>query len=53
MALAHVVRDATEAAYRRGELMLKRRALMDDWAQYCASANQDGGNVTKLRRRAS
>jgi integrase len=52
MALAHVVSDATEAAYRRGELMLKRRALMEDWAQYCVRAHREGGNIMKLPRRA-
>jgi integrase len=36
MALAHVVSDKTEAAYRRGDLFGKRRALMDAWAAYCA-----------------
>jgi integrase len=30
-ALAHSVRDKTEAAYRRGNLLEKRRALMDAW----------------------
>ncbi len=35
--LAHVVANATEAAYRRGELMAKRRALMSDWAAFCAT----------------
>ena len=34
-ALAHVVKDKTEAAYRRGNLLEKRRVLMDDWASYC------------------
>lgn len=34
-ALAHVVKDKTEAAYRRGNLLEKRRLLMDDWAAYC------------------
>ncbi|MFZ4603347.1 MAG: tyrosine-type recombinase/integrase [Caulobacterales bacterium] len=37
MALAHVIGDKTEAAYRRGDLFEKRRALMADWAIYCAS----------------
>ena len=32
MALAHVISDKTEAAYRRGTLLQKRRQLMDDWA---------------------
>jgi integrase len=34
-ALAHTVRDKTEAAYRRGNLFEKRRILMADWAAYC------------------
>ncbi|HEV2607727.1 MAG TPA: site-specific integrase, partial [Xanthomonadaceae bacterium] len=38
MALAHVVDDKVEAAYRRGELLDKRRNLANDWAAYCASA---------------
>jgi len=35
MALAHVVDDKTEAAYRRGDLFDKRRRLMDAWSEYC------------------
>ncbi|DAZ90894.1 TPA_asm: integrase [Cyanophage Cy-LDV1] len=34
MALAHSIRDKTEAAYRRGDLLDKRRALMQAWADY-------------------
>ncbi len=37
-ALAHAVKDKTEAAYRRGTLLEKRRALMDEWAAYCTVA---------------
>lgn len=37
-ALAHVVGDRVEAAYRRGDLFEKRRKLMATWAAYCASA---------------
>jgi integrase len=33
-ALAHMVRDKTEAAYRRGNLLEKRRGLMGDWGSY-------------------
>ncbi|MCO1361320.1 tyrosine-type recombinase/integrase [Burkholderia multivorans] len=33
-ALAHQLKDRTEAAYQRGTLFDKRRALMDDWATY-------------------
>jgi integrase len=33
-ALAHVVPDAVEAAYQRGDFFEKRRRLMDAWAKY-------------------
>jgi integrase len=33
-ALAHVVRDATERAYRRGSALEKRRKLMREWADF-------------------
>lgn len=36
MALAHLIGDKVEAAYRRGDLFEKRRRLMRDWATYCA-----------------
>jgi integrase len=35
MALAHTIGDKVEAAYRRGDLLAKRRSLMKDWAAYC------------------
>ncbi len=35
MALAHVLENKTEAAYRRGDLFDKRRRLMDTWTEYC------------------
>jgi integrase len=35
MALAHVVPDQVQAAYRRGDLLTKRRKLMADWGRYC------------------
>jgi hypothetical protein len=35
MALAHVVADETEAAYRRSDALAKRRRLMEEWAAYC------------------
>ncbi len=36
MALAHRISNSVEAAYRRGDLMEKRRALMHAWQEYCA-----------------
>jgi integrase len=35
-ALAHVLGDRVEAAYRRGDLFEKRRRMMEDWAKFCA-----------------
>lgn len=35
MALAHTIGNAVEAAYRRGDLLEKRKILMQDWADYC------------------
>jgi integrase len=36
-ALAHVTKDATEAAYFRSDLFEKRRQLMQAWATYCTT----------------
>lgn len=49
MALAHVIANKAEAAYRRGDLFDKRRRLMVDWATYCASGGATGANVTPMR----
>jgi integrase len=48
MALAHKIDDEVEAAYRRGDLFEKRRALIRDWETYCAG--ESGGKVVPLRR---
>jgi integrase len=37
MALAHTVSDKVEAAYRRGDLLQKRRQIMEAWARFCAT----------------
>ena len=34
MALAHTIKSSTEAAYRRGNLLEKRRVLMNKWLEY-------------------
>ena len=34
-ALAHTIRNQVEAAYRRGDLLERRRILMQDWQNYC------------------
>jgi integrase len=47
-ALAHVAGDETERAYRRGDALEKRRALMEAWANYCEPAETD--NVISIRK---
>lgn len=39
-ALAHVIENAVERAYRRSDLFDKRRALMNAWEAYCVRAQQ-------------
>jgi hypothetical protein len=49
-ALAHTLKDRTEAAYRRGDALEKRRRLMDAWGAYCATPAAERGAVVALRR---
>lgn len=51
-ALAHVVKDKTERAYRRGDALEKRRRLMDAWARFCGSPVKAGGVVAIGRARS-
>ncbi len=51
MALAHSIGSAVEAAYRRGDLMTKRRRMMNDWAKYCDKPAKPA-TVTSIRRKA-
>ncbi len=47
-ALAHVVGDQTERAYRRSDALEKRRKLMVAWANYCEPKKP--GNVLEMQR---
>lgn len=47
-ALAHVIGDKTEAAYRRGDLFDKRRKMMADWADFCGGLHKQG-TVTPIQ----
>lgn len=38
MALAHKIANQTQAAYQRGDMFDRRRALMDDWAEFVQAA---------------
>jgi integrase len=52
MALAHAVKDKTEAAYRRGDLLPKRTKLMADWERFCMSPALEGKVVPMQKARA-
>jgi integrase len=49
MALAHAIEDKSEEAYRRGDLLAKRKALMQAWAQYCSKPPVAGDTVVPMR----
>ncbi len=52
MALAHAIENKVEAAYRRGDLLEKRRSLMAEWAKFCARIKRTGdGQVVPIQRR--
>jgi integrase len=47
-ALAHVIGDAAEQAYARGDMLARRRQLMESWSDYCGLPARDG-EVVPLR----
>ena len=50
MALAHSIGNAVEKAYRRGDLLTQRAALMADWSRYIDTPPRDA-TVTPIRAR--
>ncbi|MEG3081322.1 integrase arm-type DNA-binding domain-containing protein [Halomonas sp. 5021] len=49
-ALAHSIRNSTEAAYRRGDLYAKRARVMDQWAAFVTAPVPVGaGNIAPIR----
>lgn len=51
-ALAHALGDKSEQAYRRGDALEKRRALMAAWAAYC-EPTPAAINVTAFRAKSA
>lgn len=49
MALAHTIKNQAEAAYRRGDMIEKRRRVMEDWLRFIESPITIG-NVTAIRK---
>ena len=48
-ALAHKVGDETELAYKRGDVLKKRRKLMDAWEDFGQS--ETGSKVVSISRK--
>jgi integrase len=48
LALDHAIGSQVEAAYRRGDLLEKRKLLMEAWAKFCAAAPSKDNNVVPL-----
>jgi integrase len=49
-ALAHTIGNKAEAAYRRGDALERRRAMMEAWAQWC---EPKAANVVAFARQGS
>lgn len=49
VALAHRISNAVEAAYRRGDMVEKRRAMMAAWTGFLAGEDAKGGKVVRLK----
>jgi integrase len=52
LSLAHSVGAAAEKAYRRGDMIEKRRLLMEQWARFCfmpPAAAQESSKVVPIR----
>ena len=47
MALAHTISNKVEAAYRRGDVLEKRREMMRQWADFCTQLTP--ANLTSIR----
>ena len=51
MALAHVIENKTEAAYRRGDLFAKRCKMMQAWANFVSSEIRKSEKVVTMEGR--
>ena len=49
LALAHAIENATEAAYRRGDLFQKRKALMEEWAKFTGFGKENFPVIHRAR----
>lgn len=49
VALAHRISNAVEAAYRRGDMVEKRRKMMGDWLNFLTDLASANGKVVSMR----
>jgi integrase len=49
MAPAHAIDNQSEAAYRRGDMLERQAAMLDDWAKFLATVDSSGV-VVPLRK---
>jgi integrase len=49
MALSHAIADRVEAAYRRGDLLERRRRMMEAWAAFATTRPAAGKTVIPMR----
>jgi integrase len=47
-ALAHVSGDKTVIAYQRGDMLARRRRLMEQWSNYCATPSRKDARIIPL-----
>ena len=52
MALAHTIKDKSERAYQRGDMLAKRSKLMQSWSDYCGSTPVEASVVSIGKARA-
>lgn len=54
MALAHAIESKVEAAYRRGDMLAKRAAMMGEWATFCETPTpKKTAKVTPIGKKAA
>jgi integrase len=49
VALAHQISNAVEAAYRRGDMVEKRRGMMADWAAFLRGSERKAAKILRLK----
>ena len=51
--ISHSIKDKTEAAYRRTDLMEKRAKMMADWDRFASRSTPASAHVTPINSKRS